>query len=358
MQKARRLIARGHEVTILAPASEDEMYAVGNVVTIYSPTRDSLGVIRRGLSHYRRKFMRWDWLYYEYYLASVRRAIRRMEKLPDAVLVFNDLITPRHVKRLLPRANVLCMLSNECNTNQKDIRKTIAATHKFVCVSRYIENWTVTRYGIPPEKIMTIPNGADPESFQPRSSYLSSASPVKVLYIGRIDPNKGPDLAADAVARLRNEGVSVALTVAGGLWFSNNGNDSDDPYLQTLRQKMTAAGAEYLGHVARRDVPQLVRKHDVACILSRSNDPMPQTALEAMASGLAVLASDRGGIPEACEGAGWLVNPDDFESIVGALRTLATIPPVLNEYKRRSVLRASRATWDVNVDELEKVLTN
>ena len=44
--------------------------------------------------------------------------------------------------------------------------------------------------------------------------------------------------------------------------------------------------------------------------------------------------------------------------VVDGLRSLATIPPVLNEYKRRSVARAAKATWDVNVDALEEVLKN
>ena len=350
MQQARRLIARGHEVTVLSPADDHPPYPVGDVVPIYCPTRDSLNILQRGISQYRSKLRRWDWPYYDYYLASVRRAMGRLGPYPSAVLVFNDLVTPRYLQRMLPRARVICMLSAECRTNQKDIRKTIAATHKFVCVSHYIQNWAVGQYGIPAEKIVTIPNGADPESFQPRPSYLAAASPVKVLYIGRIDPAKGADLAADAVARLKKEGAAVALTVA------DNGGASSNPYFESLREKMSAAGAEYLNHLSRRDVPQLVRKHDVACILSRGNDPMPQAALDAMASGLAVLASDRGGIPEACDGAGWLVNPDDFESVVGALRTLTTIPPVLNEYKRRSIARAGRATWDVTVEALEKVL--
>jgi len=358
MQIGRRLIARGHDVTVLAAGCEDEPYLVGRLVRINCPTRASLNIAQRAVSRVRRNLRKWDWLYYDHYLASVRRALRRLEPRPDAVLIFNDLITPRYVRRELPQARLLCMLSNECATNQPDIRRTIASVHQFIAVSHYIQDWTAKRYGIPDEKITTIPNGADLDTFTPRPGYLDAPATLRVLYIGRIDPNKGPDLAADAVRALRHEGVPISLTVAGSLWFSNNGDASTHPYMVALKQKMTDAEAEYLGHVTRPHVPSLVRRHDVACILSRSNDPMPQTTFEAMASGLAVLASNRGGIPEACGGAAWLVNPDQIESVVGALRTLATIPPVLNEYKRRSTQRAGRATWDLTVDALEKVLRN
>jgi glycosyltransferase involved in cell wall biosynthesis len=327
------------------------------VIPIYCASRSSLSLFARGVSKLRRKVMRWDWLYYEFYLASLRQALRRMEKKPDAVLVFNDLITPRHVKREAPEAKVLCMLSNECRTNQRDIRKTIACVHKFVAVSRYIQDWTARRYEIGAGKILTIPNGADLETFHPRPNFLSPVSPLKALFIGRIDPNKGPDLAADAVTQLRKEGLPITLTVAGSQWFYGNDENSADPYFVALKEKMAAAKAEYAGHVTRTEVPGLVRRHDIACILSRSNDPMPQTTFEAMASGLAVVASNRGGIPEACDGAGWMVDVDDFESIVSALRTLTTIAPVLNEYKRRSVARANLATWDLSASALETVLS-
>ncbi|MGA2163148.1 MAG: hypothetical protein ABSH36_01610, partial [Solirubrobacteraceae bacterium] len=51
----------------------------------------------------------------------------------------------------------------------------------------------------------------------------------RVLFLGRIDPNKGPDIAADAVATLRAEGLQVKLTVAGGLWFYGHGREMEDP---------------------------------------------------------------------------------------------------------------------------------
>jgi glycosyltransferase involved in cell wall biosynthesis len=356
MQMAQRLISRGHDVTVLAPAGEDATYSVGRVVPIQSPSPESLPALPKAISRWRRKLMRWDWLYYEYYLRSARRALRRMEKRPGAVLIFNDLVTPRWVKRWLPTAKVVCMLSSECVTRQKGIRKTISAVHKFAAVSGYIRDWTIQRYAIPADKIVTIPSGADLETFRPRPSYLSSASPIKVLFLGRIDPAKGPDLAADAVEKLRAEGVPITLTVAGGRWLYDQENGTEDAYFTDLRQKMAAAAAEYLGHVPRPDVPGLVRRHDIACVLSRGNDPMPLTLFEAMASGLAVLASERGGIPEACDGAAWMVNVDEFGAIVGALRSLATIGPVLNEYKRRSIARAARATWDMSVDALERML--
>jgi glycosyltransferase involved in cell wall biosynthesis len=64
-----------------------------------------------------------------------------------------------------------------------------------------------------------------------------------------------------------------------------------------------------------------------------------------MACGLAVISSNRGGLPEACGGAGLLVDPDDPAAIAGAIGLLAD-PAVLTDAKRRSVERASQRSWD------------
>jgi len=167
----------------------------------------------------------------------------------------------------------------------------------------------------------------------------------RVLFLGRIDPNKGPDIAADAVAALRAEGLRLSLTVAGGLWFYGHGREMEDPFFNSFNTKMEAAGADYRGHVPRARVPELVRAHDIVCVLSRSEEPFGLVALEAMASGCAVIASRRGGLPEACGGAAMLVDPDDFPAVTDALRRLVTDPALLRRTKRQSVERAARAPW-------------
>jgi len=143
--------------------------------------------------------------------------------------------------------------------------------------------------------------------------------------------------------------------VAGGLWFYGHGNEMADPFFRELKSKMDAAHADYKGHVTRPDVPALVRSQDISCVLSRTHDPNPLVCLESMASGCAVIGADRGGIPDAFGEAGMLVDPDDFEAVVSALRRLATDPDALKRQKQQSVARAARASWANNADQWERV---
>jgi glycosyltransferase involved in cell wall biosynthesis len=160
----------------------------------------------------------------------------------------------------------------------------------------------------------------------------------------------------DAVAVLREQGLAVTITVVGGKWFYVNVDQEQDPYLQTLREKMTHARAEELGHVPRDRIAEVFRQHDIVCVLSRTKEPFGLVALEAMASGCAVIASDRGGLPEACGGAAELVDPDDLPAVTEALRRLVTDPRALVAAKRRAFRRAANASWRHTAQEFETAI--
>jgi glycosyltransferase involved in cell wall biosynthesis len=155
---------------------------------------------------------------------------------------------------------------------------------------------------------------------------------------------------------LQKEGLPVELIVAGGLWFYGHGKEMEDPFFRELKGKMDSVSADYKGHVTRHDVPALVRSCDISCVLSRSNDPNPLVCLEGMASGCAVIGAKRGGIPDAFGEAGILVEPDNFDEVVSAMRNLVTNPDALVEQKKKSVLRAQNATWSNTVDKLEALV--
>ncbi len=355
MYTGKELLARGHKVSVLTVVNEDETYDVGELVRLDARKRDDLPFLMRRISSLRWRFSGFDWPYFEYYLDSVTRELKRLSPAPDVVVVFNDLVSPRYIKKAVPGAKVVVWLQNEWRTRY-DMAATSASTDLFVACSDYIRKWTANTHGIHPSRIAVAHNAVDLATFMPREDYLEPGKEVRVLFVGRIDRNKGPDIVADAVATLRAEGLPVKLTLAGGLWFYGHGNEMSDPYFRLLKAKTDAADARLLGHVTRRDVPTLFRMHDIVCVLSRSQDPYPLVTMEAMASGCAVIASRRGGLPEACVGAGILVEPENFQEVVSALRSLVTDPSLLRSEKQKSVERASRSPWSVGADVVEDLV--
>jgi glycosyltransferase involved in cell wall biosynthesis len=344
MNVSRELLARGHKVTVLTITNDDAVYDVGNVVPIEARRREDMHFIQRRISSIRQKIAHWDWPYFEYYLRSVSETLPRLSPVPDAVIVCNDLVSPASIKRILPHTKVFVWLHNEWRT-RFNMAETIRNTDLFFTCSEYVRQWTAKTHGLSLDKIVVCHNGVDCDFFTPPADMETPRNPVRVLALGRIDPNKGPDIAADAVAALRAQELPVSLTVAGGLWFYGHGNEMSDPFFCKLKTKMDAANAEYLGHVPRAGIPDLVRRHDIACVLSRSNEPFGLVALEAMAGGCAVIASNRGGLPEACGDAGILVDPDDFAAVTEAMRTLVTDPGVLLRTKQKSIIHAAGSPW-------------
>ena len=357
METSRELIRRGHEVSVLSVACNDAFYSVGRVIKLPAVGRGNLSFLQRRLSALRRKIHGWDWHFYEFYRANIAAALRSLPTPPDVVIVHNDLVSPRYLKKYAPRAKIIVWLHNENRTNQKSLAPTVSQTDAFICVSDFIRDWTARNHSIPPPKLHTILNGVNTDTFQPRAE-LGTNHFIHALYLGRIDPNKGPDLAVDAAGMLAKQGVPIAMTVIGGLWFFNRGEDEmADPFFRSLKDKMSAAGTDYRGHVTRPDIPSLVRQQDIVCVLSRSNEPCGLVPLEAMASGCAVVASNRGGLPQVCGDAAILVNPE-IDPVVEALKLLTTNPAALLERKQRSLEHARRNTWSSRVDQLEPLLKN
>jgi glycosyltransferase involved in cell wall biosynthesis len=331
----------------LTVGGEDEEYGAGEVVRLKVKGRAGRGFISRRIAGAERRMRGWDWPYYGSYMREFRRALRRLAGRPDVVIAFNDLISQKYIRRELPNARIYSWLQNEWRTNQRDLSECVRATDFFLTCSGYIRDWTSRTHGIPVEKFAVVTSGVDLARFVPRKDFLRRQGALRALFIGRIDRNKGPDIAVEAVMKLREEGIDATITVAGGLWFYTRGDEMKDSFFRTLKGKIevSSGGAKYLGHVTRDRVPELIREHDVAFVLSRSNEPFGLVVLEAMASGLAVISSDRGGLPEACGEAGILVDPDRPEMVVQELRRLATDTTYLTEQKRRSVARAASSPW-------------
>ena len=350
---AKPLIAAGHAVTVLSPSKGDPFYEVGTVVRIAGCRRADVSFLRRAICKLEEKRKCWDIPYYRVYRKSIVKALRGLPVPPDVVVLFNDLAAAQFVKQAVPSARIFVDLQNENRTRQRDFAAADKCVEKYIACSQYIRDWTVREHRVSPDRVAVLLNGVDLGAFFPRPDYLAPVTNPRALFIGRIDPNKGPDIAADAVAALRQEGIPIELTVAGGTWFY--GHNQQDPYLQSLLKKIEAADGKYLGPVGRKDVPDLIRQHDIAFVLSRSNEPFGLVVLEAMAGGLAVIASNRGGIPEACGSVGRLVDPDDFKAVAENLRQLTTNPAALAEEKAKSVARAAECTWKKRAEELMQI---
>lgn len=179
--------------------------------------------------------------------------------------------------------------------------------------------------GVDMRRLSCEPNGVDTRCFQPgpRPSAglrarlgLSQEAPL-VGFVGRLSPEKGPEQFLRAVSLLQ-EGLPDATR------FVMVGEGPMKAQLEAERARLgLGARVQLAGHWD--DMAGLYHELDLLVCTSHS-EAMPLALMEAMASGLPVVATRVGGIPEIVQHglSGWLVAARDIEDIAGRVRQMLT----------------------------------
>jgi glycosyltransferase involved in cell wall biosynthesis len=135
----------------------------------------------------------------------------------------------------------------------------------------------------------------------------------ELLFVGRLVSDKGVDVLLDALALLRREGFTPALTVAGV-----------GPERQPLEARAERLGVadqvSFVGARTGEDLVELMNRHRVLVVPSRYREPFGLVALEGIACGCLVVGSEGGGLPEAIGGCGLTFPNGDAAALADALR--------------------------------------
>jgi glycosyltransferase involved in cell wall biosynthesis len=346
---AHELERGGDCVDVIAPDCGEPTYRRGklHLVNVHKA-----GALREIAAHLEARLRRWHFPHEGRFFSKSLQTLGRVS--PDVVVLANDLERISLVRRLLPRSKVVVWLHNECRL-RKGSGSRLSDADAFLCCSDHIKRWFVAEYDIPSARVYTAYAGIDRSAFYPEADDPDQKE-LRLLFTGRLDPNKGVDIAVDSVLRLRAMGLPIQLSIAGNIWFYGQGNAYRDAFQCRLRAAMGADGIDWLGHVPRRFLPRVMRQHDVGLVLSRSDEPFGLVVLESMASGLAVLASPRGGLPEACSGAAILVEPNNTTEIERVLHRLCEDRDELRRWKKRSLSRVQSASWSATAWALRRAV--
>lgn len=353
---AVELLKAGNEVAVITPRrlAPDSYYDAGTVHAgpVPKPLRALLRATVGPLE--RRRGVGWAGEYSQHVLGI---ALSLLSLPKDATfVVHNDLDLPRLLARLAPRARSVLWLHNEVSTRSSDPKRLLEAPQHIVAVSDSVRRWTIDRYGLAPERVKVIHNGVDLATFHPPPQRPGSG-PVKVLCHGRLDPNKGFDLVAQAVSELRDEGVDVTLSVAGAKQVWGLSPEEAESYWEGLFATLSGGVGSYMGRIAPDDLPPILREHDAACAVSRTADPFPLSPLEAMASGCAVVVSNLGGLPEMVrEGDGLVVDPK-VDAVKSALGRISRDRDLLAQLQLAARKRAEELPWSKTAGELTALVS-
>jgi glycosyltransferase involved in cell wall biosynthesis len=199
----------------------------------------------------------------------------------------------------------------------------------------------LTAIGIAPELIRRWDRGVDLRRFDPkhRSAGLLPGE-VSVLYAGRLSKEKGVDLLADAFLEAHRRDPRLHLVLAGG-----------GPEEGLLRERL-GDRATFLGWLTGDALARAYASADMFLFAS-STETFGQVILEAQASGLPVVAVDRGGPASLIEhGETGLLAPPEVSALADAVLTV-TGTALLSERIGHAALAAVQGrSWDAALDRL------
>ncbi|MGH2712243.1 MAG: glycosyltransferase [Actinomycetota bacterium] len=241
-------------------------------------------------------------------------------------------------------------------------RRTIKAADRLMAPTEDHARHLIELYDADPARIRVVPPGVDTLRFYPRDAEEArarlglGAGPV-VLFLGRLQPLKGPDLALRAFAEALRGAQDVmrdaTLVIVGGP--SGAASASIRPWLEDVAHgEGVHDRVRFVPPQPHEDLPWIYSAADVLLMPSRS-ESFGLAALESQACGTPVIASSVGGLRYAvADGVGgYLVEGRDPSSYAG--RILEILTAESDDLSRGAVGHASTLPWELAVDRLLSV---
>jgi len=166
-----------------------------------------------------------------------------------------------------------------------------------ICNTRKIKDALANGRGVPTRKISVIPNGINPDFFEPREHVTQATQATQatqktqkraIICVARLVPDKDHETLISAFALIAPDYPDVELRLVG-----------DGPLTGPLRKFAFRAGcSDRVKFLGARSDPAVLMRQSCLFALSSIREGLPNAVLEAMAAGLPVVATNAGGLPE------------------------------------------------------------
>ncbi len=236
----------------------------------------------------------------------------------------------------------LYFLSNPERTSA-EIRRdyaSLAAAHarradRIIVVSRFVAGEVHRLLDVPRDRISVCMNGAPEWTTAP----ARAGSDGYILFVGTLEPRKNLSGLLEAYGRLITRHANAPrLVIAGGLAAGA------DAAIAAAERAPLAGRVEFRGYVPPHETEALFKGAQMF-VLPSFDEGFGIPALEAMAAGVPVIASNRGGLPEVVGDAGLLIDPDDPESLTSAMLMMIGDSSLRANLAVKGLERARLFTW-------------
>ncbi len=293
-----------HDITVYSVDDEEAMHhpALQSSVNHYHfvDVRSFGAKIRKNFRHL---LNREEYYHYtiEYYFEQALKHITGHHY--DMVIIENRPGYGLKIPQKYPAKIVYHIHNDFLNAEVKQAQEIYDRADGIITVSEYIRQRVLT-IDDRDKKCKVVLNGIDLHAFTKsstrsvsRQDYGLTDSDFVMVFAGRIIPEKGVRQLLEAFKQLSNH-PDIKLLVIGGSFYGNEMGEIT--YIQELRTRFADIQDRiiFTGFKPYQEVPAHLALADIAVMPSTWNEPLGLTCIEAMAMGLPVITTNKGGIPE------------------------------------------------------------
>lgn len=222
-------------------------------------------------------------------------------------------------------------------------RLSVSRARRVIAVSEATRQDIIRLYGLPPERIVTVPNGIGDEMQPLPADEVAEFRREQglpedfFLFLGTLQPRKNLETLLRAYATITNE-VDWPLIVAGGTGWQF------DHIFQLVRQLGLVERVRFTGYVAGQQLP-LWYNAATLFVYPSLYEGFGLPVLEAMACGTPVIAANTSSLPEVVGDAGMLVDPRSVRSLASTMLMVARDGDLRQQLGLRGRERAREFSW-------------
>ena len=259
------------------------------------------------------------------YLESLKSAL---DSSFDLIHIFNRPKSVLSLSEQLPGVSFSLSLHNEMFHPEKipynDAVRCVERVEFINTVSRFIADGVKYRIPQAEKKLRVVYSGVDLQKHKTNWSQEGMQNRLRlkkqlnldcsniILYVGRLSIKKGVHVLLNAMKTVMEKSPDTALVIVGSKWYGKNETDDYGISLQTLSQSLSGSIA-FTGFIPPSKIPDYFNLGDVFVCASQWNEPLARVHYEAMASGLPIITTNRGGNAEVIESLGNGIVIDDYK---------------------------------------------
>jgi glycogen synthase len=226
------------------------------------------------------------------------------------------------------------------NVNQSvyDIERAgMHAADMVIAVSHLTRNIVINRYGVDPNKVVTVHNGVEPNEFEKDLQFDKPFSEKIVTFLGRITYQKGPEYFIEAAHKVLKRDQNVRFVMAGS-------GDMLPKMIRRVAKLGIANKFHFTGFLKGDDVDKMFGMSDVYVMPSVS-EPFGISPLEAMRSNVPVIISKQSGVAEVLKHA---IKVDfwDIDAMADAIYGLLHYESLPKIFKKHGKEEVDNIKWD------------